>query len=226
MERSARRLAALVPALLCAIWSLLLTSPATADPAATPTTRVSSARAATPAFPDRTLEARAAPVVIPLLADPTPAVRTAPASAPASPSPDPSPSPGPIPGPIPGPARTTQVSPNSTPARTDPVQARTTPTPTLPVSVPVPAVSPAPVPVHRFVPPEPHLAPAAVVGLPAVVEHSVRFPAAPAAPAAVPVDLSLPPRGLLAGDPRRERAPPGGPHVPRDPRGPPSTRHS
>ncbi|WP_432121370.1 hypothetical protein [Streptomyces sp. S1] len=222
MERSARRLAALVPALLCAIWSLLLTPPATADPAATPTTRVSSASAgaATPTFPDRTLEARTAPVVVPLLGDPTPAVRTAPASAPAPPSPAPSPSPDPIPGP----ARTTQVSPNSTPARTDPVQARTTPTSTLPV--PAPAVSPAPVPVHRFVPPEPHLAPAAVVGLPAVVEHSVRFPAAPAAPAAVPVDLSLPPRGLLAGDPRRERAPPGGPHVPRDPRGPPSTRHS
>ncbi|MFF5454085.1 hypothetical protein ACFY40_23025 [Streptomyces sp. NPDC012950] len=185
MERSARRLATLVPALLCAIWSLLLTQPATADPAATPPTRVSStgAGAATSAFPDRAPEAGTAPVfprsdpartdpaAIPLLPDPTPAVRTAP---------------------IP----------------------------------PAPAVSPPPVPVHRFAPPEPHLAPAAVVGLPAVVEHSVRFPTAPAAPAAVPVDLSLPPRGLLAGDPRRERAPPGGPHVPRDPRGPPSTRHS
>ncbi|MFF7849501.1 hypothetical protein ACFZDF_18300 [Streptomyces sp. NPDC007910] len=155
MERSARRLAALVPALLCAIWSLLLTPPATADPATPRTAQASSigAGATTPASPDR-----------------TPGARTAPA-------------------------------------------------------LPAPAVSPAPVPVHRFVPPEPHLAPAAVVGLPAVVEHSVRFPAAPATPAAVPVDLSLPPRGLLAGDPRRERAPPGGPHVPRDPRGPPSTRH-
>ncbi|MFJ7128586.1 hypothetical protein [Streptomyces sp. NPDC098101] len=156
MERSARRLATLVPALLCAIWSLLLTPPATADPATTRTTRASSPGAVTPASPDRTSGDRTAPV-----------------------------------------------------------QART-----------VPAVSPASVPVHRFAPPEPHLAPAAVVGLPAVVEHSVRFPAAPAAPAAVSVDLSLPPRGLLAGDPRRERAPPGGPHVPRDPRGPPSTRHS
>ncbi|WP_121832648.1 hypothetical protein [Streptomyces sp. S1] len=200
MERSARRLAALVPALLCAIWSLLLTPPATADPATPRTAQASSigAGATTPASPDRTPGARTAPVspspapartdpaAIPLLPDPTPAVRTAPASAPASPSP--------------------------APARTAP-------------ALPAPAVSPAPVPVHRFVPPEPHLAPAAVVGLPAVVEHSVRFPAAPATPAAVPVDLSLPPRGLLAGDPRRERAPPGGPHVPRDPRGPPSTRH-
>ncbi|MFC8589262.1 hypothetical protein ACFUGD_32560 [Streptomyces sp. NPDC057217] len=215
MERSARRLATLVPALLCAIWSLLLTQPATADPAATSPPRVSptGAGAATSAFPDRTPEARTAPVfprsdpartapaAIPLLPDPTPAVRTAPASAPVSPSPSPDP------------ARTTQVSPNSTPARTAPIP-------------PAPAVSPPPVPVHRFAPPEPHLAPAAVVGLPAVVEHSVRFPTAPAAPAAVPVDLSLPPRGLLAGDPRRERAPPGGPYVPRDPRGPPSTRHS
>ncbi|MFJ3785061.1 hypothetical protein [Streptomyces sp. NPDC090093] len=167
MERSARRLAALVPALLCAIWSLLLTPPATADPATPRTAQASSigAGATTPASPDR-----------------TPGARTAP------------------------------VSPRSDPARTAP-------------ALPAPAVSPAPVPVHRFVPPEPHLAPAAVVGLPAVVEHSVRFPAASATPAAVPVDLSLPPRGLLAGDPRRERAPPGGPHVPRDPRGPPSTRH-
>ncbi|WP_030207940.1 hypothetical protein [Streptomyces bikiniensis] len=105
-----------------------------------------------------------------------------------------------------------------------------TPAASAPASVPVPASAPlpvsAPVSAQRLVPPEPHLAPAAVAGLPAVVEHSVRFPALPAAPAAAPVDLSLPLRGLLAGDPRRERAPPGGPHVPRDPRGPPSTRHS
>ncbi|MFI9122055.1 hypothetical protein ACIGW0_22045 [Streptomyces bikiniensis] len=134
MEGSARRLAALVPALLCAIWSLIL-SPAASAPASVPVPAAS-----------------------------------APASAP------------------------------------------------LPASAPVPA--------QRLVPPEPYLAPAAVAGLPAVVEHSVRFPALPAAPAAAPVDLSLPLRGLLAGDPRRERAPPGGPHVPRDPRGPPSTRHS
>ncbi|MFF0476984.1 hypothetical protein [Streptomyces sp. NPDC004284] len=73
---------------------------------------------------------------------------------------------------------------------------------------------------------EPRLAPAAVVGLPAAVENLVRFPAAPAAPAAAPADLSVPARGLLVGDPRRERAPPGGPHGPRESRGPPSTRHS
>ncbi|MFE8936020.1 hypothetical protein ACFYNX_00800 [Streptomyces sp. NPDC007872] len=146
MERSARRLAALVPALLCALWSLILApAPASASNTATP-----------------------------------PAVRTA-AISPA-PAVDPA-------------ARTAHASP------------------------------PAPAPAHRLAPPEPHLAPAAVVGLPAVVEHSVRFPAAPAAPAVAPVDLSPPPRGLLAGDPRRERAPPGGPYVPRDPRGPPSTRH-
>ncbi|MFD5109976.1 hypothetical protein [Streptomyces cinereoruber] len=137
MERSARRLAALVPALLCAIWSLILT-PAAAAP------------------------------------DPT-----APRAAHAAPL-------------------------------------------SAPRAVPVPASAPA----HHLAPSEPHLAPAAVVGLPAAVEHSVRFPAVPAAPAAAPLDLSLPLRGLLAGDPRRERAPPGGPHVPRDPRGPPSTRHS
>ncbi|WP_435190008.1 hypothetical protein [Streptomyces sp. bgisy126] len=159
MERSARRLAALVPALLCVLWSLILTPAASAaDPAAAPATR------------------------------------------------------------------TAQVSTDPAPART--VQGPTGPTPGDPKPNRAPAARTAPAPAHRLAPPEPHLAPAAVAGLPAVVEHSVRFPAVPAAPAAVPVDLSLPPRGLLAGDPRRERAPPGGPHAPRDPRGPPSTRHS
>ncbi|MFJ3499586.1 hypothetical protein [Streptomyces sp. NPDC090135] len=154
MERSARRLATLVPALLCVLWSLILTPAASA-------------------------------------ADPTAAPAT-----------------------------------HTTPART--VQGPTGPTPgdPKPNRDPGDRAAPAPAPAHRLAPPEPHLAPAAVAGLPAVVEYSVRFPAVPAAPAAVPVDLSLPPRGLLAGDPRRERAPPGGPHVPRDPRGPPSTRHS
>ncbi|MGW1122743.1 hypothetical protein ACWD5B_37485 [Streptomyces tanashiensis] len=85
------------------------------------------------------------------------------------------------------------------------------------------AASPA---APRATPQEPHLAPAAVVGLPVAVENPVRFPAAPAAPAAAPADLSVPARGLLEGDPRRERAPPGGLHGPRAPRGPPSTRHS
>ncbi|MFF1510197.1 hypothetical protein [Streptomyces sp. NPDC058326] len=74
--------------------------------------------------------------------------------------------------------------------------------------------------------PEPHFAPTAVVRLPAVVENPVRIPATPAATGTVPPDLSLPAHGVLAGDPRRERAPPGGRHAPRAPRGPPSTRHS
>jgi hypothetical protein len=73
---------------------------------------------------------------------------------------------------------------------------------------------------------EPRLAPAAVVGLPVAVENPVRFPATPAAPPVAQADLSVPARGLLVGDPRRERAPPGGVHRPRASRGPPSTRHS
>ncbi|MFD8976208.1 hypothetical protein [Streptomyces sp. NPDC059593] len=72
----------------------------------------------------------------------------------------------------------------------------------------------------------PDLASEAVAELPAAVEHSVRFPAPPATPSAPAVDLSVPARGVLAGDPRRERAPPGDRHEPRDPRGPPSPRHS
>ncbi|MFF7440538.1 hypothetical protein [Streptomyces sp. NPDC008122] len=73
---------------------------------------------------------------------------------------------------------------------------------------------------------EPRLAPAAVVGLPVAVENPVRFPVPPAAPPVAQADLSVAARGLLAGDPRRERAPPGGVHRPRASRGPPSTRHS
>ncbi|MFE5716031.1 hypothetical protein ACFQ7J_35055 [Streptomyces sp. NPDC056501] len=72
----------------------------------------------------------------------------------------------------------------------------------------------------------PDLASDAVAELPAAVEHSVRFPTPPATPSAPAVDLSVPARGVLAGDPRRERAPPGDRHEPRDPRGPPSPRHS
>ncbi|MFE5733127.1 hypothetical protein ACFQ7A_19745 [Streptomyces sp. NPDC056528] len=164
MEPSARRLATLVPALLCALWSLILTpAPASAsDPA--PATRTAAISQA-PAPATRTAAISQAPAVSPALPVPAATPRTAPASVPAS------------------------------------------------------------APAHRLVPPEPHLAPAAVAGLPAAVEHSVRFPAAPAAPVAAPADLFLPPRGLLVGDPRRERAPPGGSYVPRDPRGPPSTRH-
>ncbi|MEU7069940.1 hypothetical protein AB0B30_04770 [Streptomyces narbonensis] len=75
-------------------------------------------------------------------------------------------------------------------------------------------------------PPDPHLASDTVAELPAAVEHSVRFPAPPAAPAAAVPDLSVPARGVLAGGPRRERAPPGDRHEPRDSRGPPAPRHS
>lgn len=73
---------------------------------------------------------------------------------------------------------------------------------------------------------DPHLALDAVAELPAAVEHSVRFPVPPAAPPSAAVDLSVPARGLLTGGPRRERAPPGDRHEPRDSRGPPSPRHS
>ncbi|MFF8414290.1 hypothetical protein [Streptomyces omiyaensis] len=62
--------------------------------------------------------------------------------------------------------------------------------------------------------------------LPAVVEQSVRFPAPPVAPPVVRGGTDASARGRAAGDPRRERAPPGLPHHPTAPRGPPSTRHS
>ncbi|MCX5388639.1 hypothetical protein [Streptomyces sp. NBC_00094] len=94
-------------------------------------------------------------------------------------------------------------------------------------TAPVPApVAETPSPVRVVAPPEPHLAPVAVAQLPVAVEHSVRFPMPPAAPAAAVADLSVPSRGVFAGDARRERAPPGDRHEPRDPRGPPSPRHS
>ncbi|MFF9342713.1 MULTISPECIES: hypothetical protein [unclassified Streptomyces] len=62
--------------------------------------------------------------------------------------------------------------------------------------------------------------------LPAVVEQSVRLSAPPVAPPAVRTADTAPVPGRVAGDPRRERAPPGLPYHPRTPRGPPSTRHS
>ncbi|MFF8510496.1 hypothetical protein ACF064_20650 [Streptomyces sp. NPDC015492] len=106
----------------------------------------------------------------------------------------------------------------------------------MPVSAPagtpvsVPAGTPVSAPAHgagaRASAPEPHFAPTAVVRLPAAVENPVRIPVTPPGAAAVPLDLSLPARGVVAGDPRRERAPPGAAHDPRAPRGPPSTRHS
>ncbi|MEU2544139.1 hypothetical protein ABZ618_01640 [Streptomyces roseolus] len=74
--------------------------------------------------------------------------------------------------------------------------------------------------------PDPRLTGAEAAELPAVVEQSVRFPAPPVAPPAVRTADVTPAPGRVAGDPRRERAPPGLPYDPRDPRGPPSTRHS
>ncbi|MFE5976340.1 hypothetical protein ACFQ64_29750 [Streptomyces sp. NPDC056460] len=112
------------------------------------------------------------------------------------------------------------VLPAATAQPTD-LTAATGPAPTRTV---VPAASQGAGP--RASAPEPHFAPTAVVRLPAAVENPVRLPAAPAGTAPVPVDLFLPARGVLAGDPRQERAPPGTAHDPRAPRGPPSTRHS
>ncbi|MEU3077671.1 hypothetical protein [Streptomyces laurentii] len=62
--------------------------------------------------------------------------------------------------------------------------------------------------------------------LPAAVEHTVRFPAPPAAPPLLRTAGGEPVRGRVEADPRRERAPPGLPYDPQAPRGPPSTRHS
>ncbi|MEF9881064.1 hypothetical protein [Streptomyces sp. P9-A4] len=81
-------------------------------------------------------------------------------------------------------------------------------------------------PAHHVAPPDPQLATTAVVRLPAAVENPVRFPGTPVTTAAVPADLSVPARGVLMGDPRRERAPPTAPRGPRVPRGPPAARHS
>ncbi|WP_186102818.1 hypothetical protein [Streptomyces venezuelae] len=149
MGRSARRLVTLLPAVLCAIWSLLVL-PATTAEATTPTPGPS----------------RAAP----------PHGATSPAAPPHG-----------------------VTSPGDT------HHPRTAP---------------------RAAAPEPHFAPTAVVRLPAAVENPVRLPGTPAATTAVPAGLVLPARGVLAGDPRRERAPPATAHDPRAPRGPPSTRHS
>ncbi|GGR27342.1 hypothetical protein [Streptomyces roseolus] len=73
--------------------------------------------------------------------------------------------------------------------------------------------------------PDPQLTGAEAAELPAVVEQSVRFPVPPVAPPVVRTADVIPVPGRVAGDPRRERAPPGLPYDPRDPRGPPSTRH-
>ncbi|MGA5064084.1 hypothetical protein ACPB9E_09945 [Streptomyces exfoliatus] len=149
MGRSARRLATLLPALLCAVWSLLVL-PAPAAQALAPTPH--SVTAAFPAAPG--------------------AAHHAPGAAHHAPG----------------------YSPPHGPTRASS--------------------------------PEPHFAPTAVVRLPAAVENPLRIPGTPAVVTAVPADLAVPARGVLAGDPRRERAPPAGPRAPRAPRGPPSARHS
>ncbi|MEV6203378.1 hypothetical protein AB0M64_25895 [Streptomyces sp. NPDC051771] len=74
--------------------------------------------------------------------------------------------------------------------------------------------------------PDPYLSGAVTAELPAVVDQSVRFPAPPVAPPVVRTTDADSVPWRVAGDPRRERAPPGLPYDPRDPRGPPSTRHS
>ncbi|MFG3040993.1 hypothetical protein ACGFYZ_29240 [Streptomyces sp. NPDC048330] len=153
--RSPRRLATLLPALLCAIWSLLLLPPATGAFAATATATAPARGAVTQA----SASGDGAPVAAP-----------------------------------------------------------------PPVNLPAPA-SPATPVSHHAAPPEPQLADTTVMRLPATVENLLRYPGAPAAPTVTVTDVPVPVRGVLVGDPRRERAPPGGAHRPRDPRGPPSTRH-
>ncbi|MFG3491731.1 hypothetical protein [Streptomyces sp. NPDC047972] len=173
MGRSTRQLVALLPAMLCAVWSLLVL------PAATPTGHPAAAGH----LPAGTSVSVLAGTSVSVLAGTSVSVLAG--------------------------------TPVSVPAGT-------------PVSAP--AGTPVSAPAHgagaRASAPEPHFAPTAVVRLPAAVENPVRIPVTPPGAAAVPLDLSLPARGVLAGDPRRERAPPGAAHDPRAPRGPPSTRHS
>ncbi|MEV4941588.1 hypothetical protein [Streptomyces zaomyceticus] len=185
MARSVRRLATLLPAMLCAIWSLLVLSAPTAQ--ATGAAGSTASTASTVLTPGGAAHRPARAVVVPatapaMTASPAPAVTATPAPAPSSPHGAPAP-----------------LSPHGAP----------------PPGAP-----------HRVTSPEPHFAPTAVVRLPAAVENPVRFPGTPLATASVPADLVLPARGVLAGDPRRERAPPGAAHGPRAPRGPPATRHS
>ncbi|MFJ6577408.1 hypothetical protein ACIQMY_15725 [Streptomyces sp. NPDC091368] len=187
MGSSARRLAALVPALLCALWSLLALPPATAPPQ---DVHAAAAVRADPMLRALRPEGPVSPAVTFRTEGPgSPAVtvRTEGSGSPAVPIPSDS-------GRVYGPGG----APSAAGSRTVP----------------------------RATSPEPHLAATAAVGLPAAVENPTRFTAAPAAPPAAPADLTVPARGLLAGDPRRERAPPAAAHGPRVPRGPPSTRHS
>ncbi|MFJ5095018.1 hypothetical protein [Streptomyces sp. NPDC088557] len=166
--RSARRFAALLPALLCLLWAVLPLPTAQARCATTTATAVTAAESPHPTGPT---------AVSP--------------HAPAAPPPT-------------GPGRSLPPATGG---------------PSGPGAVSTPAA-------QHLVLPEPHLAPTAVVRLPAAVENPVRLPGTPVATADVPADHTLPARGLLAGDPRRERAPPGGTPTPRAPRGPPATRHS
>ncbi|MFJ2055960.1 hypothetical protein ACIOMM_08460 [Streptomyces sp. NPDC087908] len=178
MSRSTRQLAALLPAMLCAVWSLLVLPGSTASAAST----------------GHVAAAGHAPVGTPNWASAGIPV-AAPSGMPNS-----------------GSAGTPVSALPGTPVSTPPG---------TPVSAPTPGAGP------RVSAPEPHFAPTAVVRLPAAVENPVRIPVTPPGAAAGPVDLTLPAaRGVLAGDPRRERAPPGAAHDPRAPRGPPSTRHS
>ncbi|MGW8356954.1 hypothetical protein [Streptomyces wedmorensis] len=199
MKRSPRWLAALLPALLWAIWSLVLLAPSatTAVTTTAASTTARSAAASTPVASTPVASSQAASVQ---------AVGTPTGSPPAlSPQAAGAPTGGTLPGSAAASAATSAPT-GSTPAGGAPA---------------VPKASAA----HRLTPPEPHVGDTAVVRLSAAVENPLRFPPAPATPAAVPVDVPVPPRGVLAGDPRRERAPPGGPRGPRDPRGPPSPRH-
>ncbi|MFE6710974.1 hypothetical protein [Streptomyces sp. NPDC057695] len=221
MGRSTRQLVALLPAMLCAVWSLLVLPGSTASASSpTPTGHPAaagyapagmpvSAPAGTPNFASAGMP-NSAPAGL-LVAAPSGMPNFAPAGTPVA-APSGMPNSGSAETPV-SPLSGTPVSPLSgTPV---------SPLSGTPVSAPTPGAGP------RVSAPEPHFAPTAVVRLPAAVENPVRIPVTPPGAAAVPVDLTLPAaRGVLAGDPRRERAPPGGAHDPRAPRGPPSTRHS
>ncbi|WP_426362290.1 hypothetical protein [Streptomyces sp. E-08] len=202
MGGSARRLATLVPAILCVLWSLLAVPSSTEPPRDLRTAdavRQTVLRDPVPASPGRHALRGAGAV----------AQGDASSGAVAQ-------------GGISAGSVAHATSTGAVRAAALPF-ASTSPQGTPPVGVPPHAAAHG---VPRAAPQEPQLSAAAVVGLPAAVENPVRFPAAPAAPAAAPTAPSVPARGLLEGDPRRERAPPGGAHGPRVPRGPPSTRHS
>ncbi|MFC9796909.1 hypothetical protein ACFVJI_30245 [Streptomyces sp. NPDC127584] len=205
MGRSTRQLVALLPAMLCAVWSLLVLPGSTAS-------------ASSPAPTGHPAAAGYAQAAMPVSA-PSGMPNSASAGVPVS-----APSGMPNSASAGVPVSAPSGMPNSGSAGTPVYALSGTPVSPLsgtPVSAPTPGAG------SRVSAPEPHFAPTAVVRLPAAVENPVRIPVTPPGAAAVPVDLTLPAaRGVLAGDPRRERAPPGAAHDPRAPRGPPSTRHS